>query len=129
SNLVTRNSDKVLLALPAGREKAETLIVAIKRECLVNSSQRIMPEAKVQTQVASRHSADSQVIPLSCSIGEVRSTSIHFRLTDSLIFMHASLNGWQPLWMTLDTGPSVPVFDDPVSKRLGLRSHGDSHGY
>src|SRR5205823_14664508 len=31
SNLVTRNSDKVLLALPAGREKAETLIVAIKR--------------------------------------------------------------------------------------------------
>src|SRR5947199_5613598 len=47
--------------------------------------------------ISSRHSADSQVIPLSCSIGEVRSTSIHFQLTDSLIFMQASLNGSQPL--------------------------------
>ena len=129
SNLVTRNSDKVLLALPAGREKAETLIVAIKRECLVNSSQRIMPEAKVQTQVASRHSADSQVIPLSCSIGEVRSTSIHFQLTDSLIFMQASLNGSQPLWMILDTGSSVTVFDESVSKTLGLRFNGERNVY
>jgi len=128
-NLVTRNSDKVLLALPAGREKAETLIVAIKRECLVNSSQRIMPEAKVQTQVASRHSADSQVIPLSCSIGEVRSTSIHFQLTDSLIFMQASLNGSQPLWMILDTGSSVTVFDESVSKTLGLRFNGERNVY
>jgi len=129
SNLVTRNSDKVLLALPAGREKAETLIVAIKRECLVNSSQRIMPEAKVQTQVASRHSADSQVIPLSCSIGEVRSTSIHFQLTDSLIFMQASLNGSQPLWMILDTGSSVTVFDESVSKTLGLRFNDERNVY
>ncbi len=115
--------------MPAGREKAETLIVAIKRECLVNSSQRIMPEAKVQTQVASRHSADSQVIPLSCSIGEVRSTSIHFQLTDSLIFMQASLNGSQPLWMILDTGSSVTVFDESVSKTLGLRFNGERNVY
>jgi len=129
SNLVTRNSDKVLLALPAGREKAETLIVAIKREPLVNSSQRIMPEAKIQTQVASRQSADSQVIPISCSIGEVRSTSIHFQLTDSLIFMQASLNGSQPLWMILDTGSSVTVFDESVSKTLGLRFNGERNVY
>lgn len=129
SNLVARNSDKVLLALPAGREKEETFTVASKRECLVDSSQRIMPEAKVQTQAALRRSADCQVIPLPCSIGEVRSTSIHFQLTDSLIFMQASLNGSQPLWMILDTGSSVTVFDESVSKTLGLRFNGKGNVY
>ena len=129
SSLVALNSDKVLLALPAGREKAETLIVASKRECLGDTSQRILSEAKVQTQVASQYSADSQVIPLSCSIGEIRSTSIHFQLTDSLVFMQASLNGSQPLWMILDTGSSVTVFDESVSKTLGLRFDGEGNVY
>jgi aspartyl protease len=129
SSLVALNSDKVLLALPAGREKSETLIVASKRECLGDSSQRILFEAKVQTQVASQYSADSQVIPLSDSIEDVRSTSIHFQLTDSLIFMQASLNGSQPLWMILDTGSSVTVFDESVSKTLGLRFNGEGNVY
>ena len=129
SNLVARNSNEVLLALPAGREKTETFIVANKHECLGDSSQSIMSEAKVQTQVASQYSADSQVIPLSGSIGDVCSTSIHFQLTDSLIFMQASLNGSQPLWMILDTGSSVTVFDESVSKTLELRFNGEGNVY
>ena len=129
SSLVALNSDKVLLALPAGREKSETLIVASKRECLGDSSQRILSEAKVQTQLASQYSADSQVIPLSGSIEDVRSTSIHFQLTDSLIFMQATLNGSQPLWMILDTGSSVTVFDESVSKTLGLQFNGEGNVY
>src|SRR5690349_14228507 len=128
SSLVALNSDRVLLAL-AGREKSETLIVASKRECLGDSSQRILSEAKVQTQLASQYSADSQVIPLSGSIEDVRSTSIHFQLTDSLIFMQATLNGSQPLWMILDTGSSVTVFDESVSKTLGLRFNGEGNVY
>jgi hypothetical protein len=128
-NLAVLNSDKVFLALPAGREKTETFIVASKRECPGDKSQRITSEAKVQTQVASQYSADSQVIPLSGSIGDVRSTSIHFQLTDSLIFMQASLNGSQPLWMILDTGSSVTVFDESVSKTLGLRFNGEGNVY
>ena len=106
-----------------------TSIVASKRECLGDSLQRIMSETKVQTQVASQCSADSQMIPLSGSIGEVRSTSIHFQLTDSLIFMQASLNGSQPLWMILDTGSSVTVFDESVSKTLGLQFIGEGNVY
>jgi len=129
SSLVALNSDKVLLALPAGREKSETLIVASKRECLGDSSQRILSEAKVQTQLASQYSADSRVIPLSGSIEDVRSTSIHFQLTDSLIFMQATLNGSQPLWMILDTGSSVTVFDESVSKTLGLQFNGEGNVY
>jgi hypothetical protein len=130
SSLVALNGGKVLLALPTGSEKAETLIVASKPECLGDSSQRILSEAKVQTQVASQYSiAGSQVIPLSGSIGDIRSTSIHFQLTDSLIFMQASLNGSQPLWMILDTGSSVTVFDESVSKTLGLRFNGEGNVY
>jgi Aspartyl protease len=129
SSLAAQNSDKALLALPAGREKTEPFIVASKPECLGDSSKRIMAEAKAQTQVASQYSADSQVIPFSGSIGDVRSTSIHFQLTDSLIFMQASLNGSQPLWMILDTGSSVTVFDESVSKTLGLRFNGEGNVY
>jgi hypothetical protein len=129
SNLAVLDSDKVFLALPAGREKTETFIVASKRECPGDNWQRIMSEAKVQTQVASQYSADSQVIPFSDSIEDVRSTSIHFQLTDSLIFMQASLNGSQPLWMILDTGSSVTVFDESVSKTLGLRFNGEGNVY
>lgn len=129
SNLVARTSNDVLLALPARREKTETFIVASKRECPGDSSQRILSEAKVQTQLASQYFADSQVIPLSGSIGDVPSKSIHFQLTDSLIFMQASLNGSQPLWMIFDTGSSVTVFDESVSKTLGLRFDGEGDVY
>src|SRR5437016_14271064 len=52
SNLVTRNSDKVLLALPAGREKAETLLVEVKRESLVKGSQRIMTERNQEKELS-----------------------------------------------------------------------------
>ncbi len=43
--------------------------------------------------------------------------------------MQASLNGSQPLWMMLDTGSSVTVFDEPVSKTLGIRFLGEGNAY
>src|SRR5215472_646376 len=129
SNLVLLNSDKVLLALPAGSEKADTLMVAGGPECLEEASPRVVPEANLQTQVALRHSADKQPIPHPGSIVDSRSTSIPFQLTDSLIYMQASLNGSQPLWMMLDTGSSVTVFDESVSKTLGLRFLGEGSAY
>ena len=130
SNLVRLKSDKVSLALPAENEKGDTLMVASKPECLEEASPRVVPDANLQTQVASRRSADSQAIPHPGSIVDSRSTSIPFQLTDSLIYMQASLNGSQALWMMLDTGSSVTVFDESVSKTLGLRflSEGSAYG-
>jgi hypothetical protein len=129
SNLAVLNSDKVFLALPAGKAKAGTLIVANKGECLGDGSRGIVSETNVQTQVASQHSADGQLIPHSGSVGDGRFTSIPFQLTDSLIYMQASLNGSQPLWMMLDTGSSVTAFNESVSKTLGLRFIGEGNAY
>jgi len=50
---------------------------------------------------------------------------VHFELADSLIYMQASVNGSRPLWMMLDTGASVTVFDESVSKMLGIRFRGE----
>src|SRR5260370_26093818 len=43
--------------------------------------------------------------------------------------MKESHNGSQPLWMMLDTGSSVTVFDEPVSKTLGIRFLGEGNAY
>jgi hypothetical protein len=56
-------------------------------------------------------------------------SSIRFQLADSLIYMQASLNGSQPLWMMLDTGSSLTVFDESITKTLGLRSLGEGIAY
>ncbi len=53
-------------------------------------------------------------------ISEMSSAPIPFQLTDSLIYIQASINGSHPLWMMLDTGSSVTVFDETVSKMLGI---------
>ena len=54
-------------------------------------------------------------------ISEMSSAPTPFQLTDSLIYIQASINGSHPLWMMLDTGSSVTVFDETVSKMLGIR--------
>ena len=127
SNLVRLNSNKVLQALPTGSEKADTLIVASKPECLEDASPSVVPEADLQAQIASRNLADSQAVRQPGSSGDGRSTSVHFQLTDNLIYLQASLNGSQPLWMILDTGSSVTVFDESVSKTLGLQFLGEGN--
>jgi aspartyl protease len=53
-------------------------------------------------------------------IPKMSSASTPFQLTDSLIYIQASINGSHPLWMMLDTGSSVTVFDETVSKMLGI---------
>jgi hypothetical protein len=58
-------------------------------------------------------------------ISEMSSAPIPFQLADSLIYIQASINGSQPLWMMLDTGSSITVFDESVSKMLGIRFLGE----
>jgi Aspartyl protease len=53
-------------------------------------------------------------------VSEMSSAAIPFQLADSLIYIQASINGSHPLWMMLDTGSSVTVFDETVSKMLGI---------
>ena len=63
------------------------------------------------------------------SLSDGGSVSIDIQLADGLIYMQATLNGSKPLWMMLDTGSSVTVLDESVSKALGLRSYGEGDAY
>lgn len=124
-----RNDSRVFLALPTGSKKTEAPIDASKHECLEHGSQTIASVASLHTRVTSHQSAISQAIPQSGSIWDSSPASIHFQLAESLIYMQASLNGSQPLWMMLDTGSSLTVFDQSVAKTLGLRSLGEGIVY
>jgi hypothetical protein len=94
----------VVSALPAsGSTEAE--IDTNSRKCLANGSWPITSEA----------------MPHSHSLSDTGASPIHFELADSLIYMQASINGSHPLWMMLDTGSSVTVFDETVSKMLGIQ--------
>ena len=94
----------VVSALPAsGSTEAE--IDTNSRKCLTNGSWPITSEA----------------MPHSHSLSDTGASPIHFELADSLIYMQASINGSHPLWMMLDTGSSVTVFDETVSKMLGIQ--------
>jgi Aspartyl protease len=115
NDLGIQSDMKVFLGLPAESTKAEALIDANKEECSGDASQAIAFEANGKTQVASQHSAVSP--------------SIHFQLADSLIYMQASLNGSQPLWVILDTGSSFTVIDESVLKMLGLQFVGEGDAY
>ena len=97
---------KVVLALPASSKRTEVLIEANKERC----------------------SRDDAMM-LFRSGSHTSSAPIHFQLADSLIYMQASLNGSMPLWMILDTGSSVTVFDESVSKTLGIMFHGEGNAY
>jgi len=94
----------VVSALPAsGSTEAE--IDTNSRKCLANGSWPITSEAMTHSH----------------SFSDTGAAPIHFELADSLIYMQASINGSHPLWMMLDTGSSVTVFDETVSKMLGIR--------
>lgn len=54
---------------------------------------------------------------------------IHFQLADSLIYVQASLNGSQPLWVILDTGSSFTVIDESVLMLLGVQFLGEGNAY
>ena len=60
-------------------------------------------------------------------VSEMNSAPIPFQLTDSLIYIQASVNRSHLLWMMLDTGSSVTVFDETVSKMLGIRFLGQGN--
>ena len=120
---------KVVLALAAASERPEAMIDANNSKCSGDGSQTIPSEAQLQINIASDHSPASEGILHSHSISDTISAPIYFQLADSLIYMQASLNGSQPLWMMLDTGSSVTVFDEPVSKTLGIRFLGEGNAY
>ena len=61
------------------------------------------------------------------TLSETNSTPFPFQLADSLIYIQASINGSRPLWMMLDTGSSVTVFDESVLKMLGIPSLGEGN--
>ena len=104
ANGIPVGTSNVVLALPASG-RTEALLGTNSRKCLANGSWPITSEA----------------IPHSHSLSDTGAAPIHFELADSLIFMQASINGSHPLWMMLDTGSSVTVFDEAVSKMLGIR--------
>jgi hypothetical protein len=118
---------ELVLALPHGSGK--TLIDANNSKCSGDGSQTITSEAKLQIHIASIYFAANETIPHSHSISDNPSAPIHFQLADSLIYMQASLNGSQPLWMMLDTGSSVTVFDESLSKTLDIRFLGEGDAY
>jgi len=66
-------------------------------------------------------------VPITAKISELSSAPIPFQLADSLIYIQASINGSHLLWMMLDTGSSVTVFDETVSKMLGIRFLGEGN--
>src|SRR5258708_27504125 len=118
-----------LLTLSAGSERTKAVIGASMDKCLRDDSQPITPEVHVQRELASRPFAGADGIGPFRSVSDASSAPIHFQLADSLIYMHASLNGSRPLWMMLDTGSSVTVFDESVSKTPGLRFLGEGNAY
>jgi Aspartyl protease len=104
---------EVILAFPAPSERTGSLIDTDYRKPL-----------------ASRSSPrNSEAIRHSRSLSDTGAALVHFELTDSLIYMQASVNGSRPLWMILDTGASVTVFDESVSKMLGIQFLGQGNAY
>src|SRR6267378_1261112 len=113
----------------AGSERTKAVISASKDKCLRDDSQAISHEMQAQRELAVRVFG-AETTGAVHSASDAGSALIHFELADSLIYMQASINGSMPLWMMLDTGASVTVFDESVSKTLGIRflGEGNVHG-
>lgn len=112
ANGLPLGTSNVVLALPTSA-RTEALIDTDYHKCVANGSCPITSEA----------------IPHSRSLSDTAAAPIHFELADSLIYLQASINGSQPLWMILDTGASVTVFDESVSKMLGIQFLGEGDVY
>jgi hypothetical protein len=99
-----------------GSERTKAVIGASKDKCLRDGSQAISHEMQVQRELALHVFGGAKTTGALHSASDVSSAPIHFELADGLIYMQASINGSMPLWMMLDTGASVTVFDESVSK-------------
>jgi hypothetical protein len=97
---------EVVSALPADHESSGSVLQASDRNRLVSTP----------VMSAERPSG-------------ANSMPISFQLEDSLIYVQASLNGSAPLWMMLDTGSSLTVFDESVSRTLGAQLVGEGNAY
>jgi hypothetical protein len=119
----------------AARERNKAVIRASKDKCLRDDFQTISHEIHGQRELAVGVLANADTVGTLQSVTGANSADIHFQLADSLIYIQASLNGSEPLWMMLDTGSSVTVFDESVSKALGIRflgegiAHGPGQGF
>jgi hypothetical protein len=113
ANACPDGKGKVILALPAASERTESLVDTSNRKPLA-------------TQSTPRN---SEAIRHPRSLSDTRAAPVHFELTDSLIYMQASVNGSRLLWMILDTGASVTVFDESVTKTLGIQFLGQGNAY
>ena len=111
----------------AGSERTKAVISASKDKCLRDDSQAISHEMQAQRELALRVFGGVETTGAFHSASDAGSAPIHFELADSLIYMQASINGSMPLWMMLDTGASVTVFDESVSKMLGIRFLGEGN--
>ncbi len=129
SDLTLVKDKRVLLTSSAGSERTEALIDANEDKCLRDDSQAISPEVHVQHEVALPAFGGAEATVALHSASDASSAPIHFQLADGLIYVQASLNGSMPLWMMLDTGSSVTVFDESVSKALGIRFVGEGNAY
>lgn len=85
--------------------------------------------ALLSSSARAHRTASSGTAPAIQLISGCIPASIHFQLTDSLIYVQASLNGSNLLWMVLDTGSNITVFDESVSKALGLSLRGKGNAY
>src|SRR5690348_13114702 len=114
----------------AAKERNKAVIGARKDKCLRDDSQTISHEIHVQHELAAGILANADTVGTFQSVTGGNSADIHFQLADSLIYLQASLNGSEPLWMMLDTGSSVTVFDESVLRALGIRFLGEgiAHG-
>lgn len=99
-----------LILLPFSVKAEETSEVLAKCDTSLHSS-------TAADAITALHSASDSTSP------------IHFQLADSLIYVQASLNGSQPLWVILDTGSSFTVIDESVLKMLGLQFEGEGNAY
>jgi len=113
ANACPAGTGKLILASLAASERTEALIDTDNGNDLASRSSPMNSEAI-------RHSR---------SLSDTGVALVHFELTDSLIYIQASVNGSRPLWMMLDTGASVTVFDESVSKTLGIRFLGEGNAY
>jgi len=129
SGLPAMIGKKVVLALLPGSVDTRALIDANNRTWSENSARAVTSEIPVKRDTALRSFAAADTVAACRPISGASSASVDFQLANSLIYLQASLNGSQPLWMMLDTGSSVTVFDEPVSKTLGIRFLGEGDAY
>jgi hypothetical protein len=129
SDLILANDRRVLLTTPARSERTKSPIEANEDKCSRDDSQAITAEVHVQHEVALPAFGGAEAAGGPHLASDASSAPIHFQLADGLIYVQAGLNGSMPLWMMLDTGSSVTVFDESISRTLGVLFVGEGNAY